>query len=68
MVLQLISRRYERGSTSLTSNKIFGEWAEVCSDNGVIATAILDHLLHRSHLIYRLRGKRKAGVVKAKER
>ena len=42
-------RRYERGSIILTSNKGFGEWGEVLGD-AVIATAILDRLLHHSHV------------------
>jgi hypothetical protein len=45
MVFQLISRRYERGSIILTSNKTFSEWGQVFTDE-VIATAILDRLLH----------------------
>jgi DNA replication protein DnaC len=42
---QLISRRYERASTILTSNKSFGEWGEIFKDQ-VIAAAILDRILH----------------------
>jgi len=42
---QLISRRYERVSTIFTSNKSFGEWGEIFKDH-VIATAILDRILH----------------------
>jgi DNA replication protein DnaC len=42
---QLISRRYERGSTIFTSNKSFGEWGEIFQDH-VIAAAILDRVLH----------------------
>jgi DNA replication protein DnaC len=72
LLFEVISRRYERGSIILTSNKSFGEWAEVFSGDSVIATAILDRLLHHSHVIsirgesYRLKEKRKAGVVSAK--
>lgn len=72
LLFEVVSRRYEHGSIVLTSNKSFGEWAEVFSGDGVIATAILDRLLHHSHVIsirgesYRLRDKRKAGVVQAK--
>lgn len=64
---QLISARYERGSVILTSNKSFMDWGEVFGDQ-VIATAILDRLLHHSHVItirgesYRLREKRRAGL------
>jgi DNA replication protein DnaC len=45
MVFQLVSRRYERGSIVLTSNKAFSEWGQIFSDE-VLATAILDRLLH----------------------
>jgi DNA replication protein DnaC len=63
----LISARYERGSIVLTSNKGFAEWGEVLGD-AVIATAILDRLLHHSHVLnirgesYRLREKKRAGL------
>jgi DNA replication protein DnaC len=50
MVFQLISRRYERGSTIITSNKSFAEWGSVLGDD-VLATAILDRLLHHCHVI-----------------
>jgi DNA replication protein DnaC len=62
----LISARYERGSVILTSNKGFAEWGEVLGDP-VVATAILDRLLHHSHVLnirgesYRLREKKRAG-------
>ena len=41
LLFEVVSRRYEHGSIVLTSNKSFGEWAEVFSGDGVIATAIL---------------------------
>ena len=63
----LVSARYERGSIILTSNKGFAEWGELLGDT-VIASAILDRLLHHSHVLnirgesYRLKGKRQAGL------
>jgi DNA replication protein DnaC len=66
----LVSARYERGSIILTSNKGFGEWGELLGD-AVIATAILDRLLHHSHVLnirgesYRLKEKRRAGLFSA---
>ena len=42
-----MSRRYERGAIILTSNQSLGAWGEVFGDP-VIATAILDRLLHHS--------------------
>jgi DNA replication protein DnaC len=50
LVFQLVSRRYERGSIILTSNKTFAEWGGVFGDD-VLATAILDRLLHHCDVI-----------------
>jgi DNA replication protein DnaC len=50
MVFQLVSRRYERGSIILTSNKPFSDWGQVFADD-VLATAILDRLLHHCDVI-----------------
>ena len=69
LFFQLISRRYERGSVLITSNRSVGEWGSVFGDP-VVATAILDRLLHHSQVItirgdsYRLREKRRAGLIK----
>lgn len=68
LFFQLVSRRYERGSLLLTSNRSVGDWGTVFGD-AVVATAILDRLLHHSHVVtirgdsYRLREKRRAGLV-----
>jgi DNA replication protein DnaC len=68
LFFQLVSRRYERGSVLLTSNRSVGEWGTVFGDP-VVATAILDRLLHHSHVVtirgdsYRLREKRRAGLL-----
>jgi DNA replication protein DnaC len=48
LFFRLISKRYEKCSTIITSNKEFQEWGDIFSDD-VIATAILDRLLHHSH-------------------
>jgi DNA replication protein DnaC len=69
LFFQLISRRYERGAIILTSNQSFGQWADIFGDP-IIATAILDRLLHHSHVLnikgdsYRLKEKQKAGLLK----
>jgi DNA replication protein DnaC len=44
-----VARRYERGSLLVTSNRSVGEWGTVFGDS-VVATAILDRLLHHSHV------------------
>ena len=65
---ELVSRRYEKGSIVLTSNKSYGDWATLFPEIA-IASAILDRLLHHSTTInirgdsYRLKDKRRAGLV-----
>src|SRR5271165_2116942 len=71
LFFQLVSRRYERGSIIITSNQSLGAWGEVFGDN-VIASAILDRLLHHSITInikgesFRLKEKLKAGLLRPK--
>lgn len=68
LFFQLVSRRYERASMLITSNRPVGEWGQVFGD-AVAATAILDRLLHHSQVItirgdsYRLRDKRRSGLL-----
>jgi hypothetical protein len=50
IVFQLVSRRYEKGSIIITSNKAFSEWGQVFTDE-VLATAILDRFLHHCDVI-----------------
>jgi DNA replication protein DnaC len=49
-IFQVVSRRYERGSIVLTSNRGFGDWGQVFADQ-VIASAILDRLLHHATVV-----------------
>lgn len=66
---QIIAERYEKGSIILTSNKSFGLWGEIFGDS-VLATAILDRLLHHSSTVnikgesYRIKEKKKAGFFR----
>ena len=68
LFFRLVARRYEKASMILTSNKGFVDWGEVFSDQ-VIATAILDRLLHHATTLnikgesFRLKEKRKAGII-----
>lgn len=50
LVFQVISRRYEKSSTVITSNKSFSEWGQVFTDD-ILATAILDRYLHHCEVI-----------------
>jgi DNA replication protein DnaC len=66
-LFQLISRRYQRGSIILTSNKSYNEWGDIFPDP-VLASAILDRLLHHAVTVnirgnsYRLKDKLRTSV------
>jgi DNA replication protein DnaC len=68
LFFQLVARRYERGSTLITTNQLVTQWGTVFGDE-VLAAAILDRLLHHSYTLlvqgesYRLRQKKKAGLL-----
>jgi DNA replication protein DnaC len=55
------SLRDGRGAIAITTNKGIADWPEMLAGDEVLATAILDRLLHRSHVLnisgrsYRLR-------------
>ena len=61
LFFRLVSHRYERGSILITTNKGIKDWPELLAGDEILATAILDRLLHRSHVLnikgrsYRLR-------------
>ncbi|GAC41483.1 DNA replication protein [Paenibacillus popilliae ATCC 14706] len=67
---QIGSERYERSSIMLTFNKTFGAWSDIFGDT-VLATAILDRLLHHSSTVnikgesYRIKEKKKAGFFRS---
>jgi DNA replication protein DnaC len=68
LFFRLLTRRYEKASLIITSNKSFVDWGEIFNDQ-VLATAILDRLLHHATTLnikgesYRLKEKRKAGLL-----
>jgi DNA replication protein DnaC len=71
LFFQLVNRRYEKGSLLVTTNQRVSEWGTVFGDE-VLATAILDRLLHHSHTLlitgesFRLREKRKSGLIRSR--
>jgi len=71
-LFQLVAKRYEKGAIILSSNKSFSEWGELFTDQ-VLATALLDRLLHHSSIInirgqsYRLKEKRQSGLFQGSD-
>lgn len=70
LFFQVISKRYEKNlPVIITSNLPFNQWGQIFANDTAVTAAMLDRLLHYSHLIpiqgnsYRLRNKIKAGVI-----
>ncbi|MBW8308274.1 MAG: IS21-like element helper ATPase IstB, partial [Candidatus Paracaedibacteraceae bacterium] len=69
LLFQVIAKRYEKGSIILTSNLPFGQWHHTLAQDPALTAALLDRLLHHSTILniqgesYRLKDKRKAGVI-----
>jgi DNA replication protein DnaC len=57
LFFRLVSYRYQRGSTLITTNKAVKDWPEVLAGDEVMAAAILDRLLHRCHVLNITRGR-----------
>jgi len=61
LFFRLVSYRYGRGAIMITTNKSVRDWTELLAGDEVLTTAILDRLLHHSHVLnikgrsYRLR-------------
>ncbi|ADD67542.1 IstB domain protein ATP-binding protein [Denitrovibrio acetiphilus DSM 12809] len=66
----VISKRYERSSIVITSNLPFSQWESIFAGNKALTAATVDRLLHHSHIVnitgesYRLKEKRKSGLMK----
>lgn len=50
-LFQVISARYERSSTIITSNRAFKHWAEIFNNDSTITSALLDRLLHHAETV-----------------
>jgi DNA replication protein DnaC len=61
LFFRLVTYRYSRGAFLITTNKSVREWTELLAGDEVLATAVLDRLLHRANVLnikgrsYRLR-------------
>ena len=64
LLFEMLSQRYERGSTMVTSNLPFQEWTEVLGSERLTG-ALLDRLTHHVHILemngdsYRLKQSRR---------
>lgn len=69
LFFQVIAKCYEKSAMILTSNLPFGQWDQTFAGDAALTSARLDRILHHSHVVqikgesYRLKQKRKAGVI-----
>jgi len=63
LLFQVISLRYEHGSTLITSNRAFKDWPKIFNNDSTLTAALLDRLLHHAETVviegksYRMKGK-----------
>jgi DNA replication protein DnaC len=66
LLFQVISGRYEHGSTLITSNRAFKDWPKIFNNDSTLTAALLDRLLHHADTVviegksYRMQGKLEA--------
>lgn len=48
LLFQVISQRYERGATIITSNRAYKEWPAIFNNDSTLTAALLDRLLHHA--------------------
>jgi DNA replication protein DnaC len=51
LLFQIISGRYEKGSTVITTNQTYKNWARLFNNDMIITSAVLDRLLHHAETI-----------------
>jgi DNA replication protein DnaC len=73
LLFEVITRRYQRVSTIVTTNKPFGEWHEIFP-NATSVVTLIDRLTHQAEIIqiqgesYRLKESRERNDTKARRR
>lgn len=56
LFFRLVSYRYQRGATLITTNKAVKDWPEILAGDEAMAAALLDRLLHHCH-VFNIKGR-----------
>jgi len=51
LLFQIISGRYETGSTVITTSRAFQDWPEIFNNDSTLTSALLDRLLHQAQIV-----------------
>jgi len=63
LLFQVLGGRYERGSTIITTNRVYKDWAKTFANDATLTAAVLDRVCHHSETIviegrsYRMKGR-----------
>ena len=50
-LFQILSHRYERGATLITTNRVYSQWAGIFNGDSTLTSALLDRLLHHAETV-----------------
>ena len=51
LLFQIVSQRYERGATVITTNRVYRKWPEIFNNDATLTSAVLDRLLHHAQTV-----------------
>ena len=51
LLFQIISQRYERAPTVITSNRAYKHWSQIFNNDSTLTSAILDRVLHHADTV-----------------
>ena len=51
LLFQIVSQRYERGATVITTNRVYRKWPEIFNNDATLTSAVLDRLLHHAETV-----------------
>lgn len=51
LLFQILSQRYENGSTVITTNRVYRKWPEIFNNDATLTSAVLDRLLHHAETV-----------------
>ena len=51
LLFQIISQRYERAPTVITTNRVYKHWSQIFNNDSTLTSAILDRVLHHAETV-----------------
>ena len=51
LLFQIVSQRYERGATVITTNRLYRKWPEIFNNDATLTSPVLDRLLHDAQTV-----------------